>query len=402
MMRLQSVVSFCDKRNYSNIDAWLSKLNHQIEAKLHQRMQEVIQHFVSSDIEAPLKHELVIQRQVLRLQPPLEAARLALATELSERVSAVLDQPQLHRFGEVATSFRDSGGLDVASNNNVQCVDAIETIIGDVLGYVQSWRPCQALWSTDIDGALTQLGDDLAKWERFMAEMKQSRETFSSADGAVKRFGPIHISLERLQVCEQHCHMFQLLQADVSRQHDALHNHIVQKYSLKVMAISGALMEQLAAARWQLEAMRVDADSLKDSGLAALLQSCIGNARSWQSTLDSLKIAERVLNRQRFQFPDNWLFAERVASDFTVIQQLLERRAGQLAAEAESKSIEDSFDDFEITSLNEDRVPSIIGITSTRVLKACSAGRLFAMVAGGAVGGQDASGHPAATRSSSA
>ena len=77
-------------------------------------------------------------------------------------------------------------------------VTALEKLIGEVDAYVQDWLRYQALWDLQPETVYNQLGNDMEKWIHILSDIKKSRQTFDTSDTS-KEIGPVVIDYQRIQ-----------------------------------------------------------------------------------------------------------------------------------------------------------------------------------------------------------
>ena len=136
LARIQRHVDELSNKQFSNVAHWVARLDEEIERRLVQRLHVALGYFaraIEQRLQAPgapaaageapeereaaqgalyeaqlrlpeLRHELVLQNQLISLQPPLEQARVALYRALFEWQNVVLALPrvQYSRFKQVA------------------------------------------------------------------------------------------------------------------------------------------------------------------------------------------------------------------------------------------------------------------------------------------------------------
>ncbi|OEH78569.1 dynein heavy chain related [Cyclospora cayetanensis] len=216
--------------------------------------------------------------------------------------------------------------------------------------YVSNWLHYQVLWDVDVSEVLGQLGDDIETWQQLLNEIKQARSPFDSSETRVM-FGPTIVDHHQVQ-------------AKLNTKYDAWHRDILQAFGHKVSLNASSVFSALHAMVADLQEQIQAADPTETSMGAAtflsmsdaqmntfissqclvsddLLSNLVGNLTRflgklqeahrleprWSETLDTLRASERLLERQRYTFPSDWLWMDRIEGEMEVFVQLLRHQA---------------------------------------------------------------------------
>ena len=384
LQELQAVVDHLDKRGYSNLDDFLHWLEAKVEAVVAKRLRTLIEAFVAAvsydgnpvsakaerrkveeeedngEVEAtgkrlqpsahfaelifptPIKHELLIRQQVLTIDPPLEKARLSLLRVFHAWLSLLLELPRI-RLDTLTpmTASSASSSTYRAVISQVEpallqsCLSAIESQLSFASVYVDSWLQYQALWDLDLDAIVSELGTDLQLWERLLLDMKRARATFDTNEQR-RRFGPLLVD-------------FSAVQQKVNNKYDAWHKDVLARFGAMLGELLVSVYSGLRQAREQLEKHSFDFGStgeIVDS--VTLLQGLKVKAEGWKEEVARQQSVEQLLQRQRFHFPSDWLFSERVEGEWKAFEQILQRKLGRMHDEAANIQQKVGYEDLEL------------------------------------------------------
>jgi len=382
---VQTIIDTLDKRGFSNLDEYIAQIDGKVEAILAERTQLLVQAYtLSLDREydeqgnmlpAPrtaqddaqdeedeesaaasarktlqsmvalmhtggVRHEILIRNQVLAVEPALDTSRLQLVRHLHMVLSVIVDLPRLRTSsltvsevsgvkGGVGADDKSRGvGSDESNYRSVlsrlptgvlqACLLAIESKMSLASSYVQSWMSYQALYDMDMESVVAELGTSLPKWEALLIDMKAARASFDTS-ATRKRFGPIVIE-------------YGSVQAKVNHKYEQWHKSILQRFGALLGDALLSLFGTLRAGRESLEKHTFDVSSTGDIvESVTLLQGLTRKAKVWQSDLAHQATLEKLLQRSRYAFPPEWMYAERVQGEWSSFEQILSRKSGKMA-----------------------------------------------------------------------
>lgn len=363
---IQKVVDELNLGTYSNLSAWVLDLDERVEDILATRLSDALREWneafkpksteeedkkkggsnrnatstksEGSQPETPkptLKtsvHEILIRNQVMSLNPPLEHARVAWISQLHSWLSVICDLSRIqssrydeglsHRKQEVATAdrtYRDlltklpSGMLETAYNT-------IESKLQEVQQYVNIWLQYQALWDMESHTLYSKLGNDLSKWQQLLGEIKRSRTTFDNSSSS-KNFGPIIIDYAQVQ-------------ASVNNKYDYWHKDVISNFGSKLNESMKVFFDKISTSRKDLERLSVETVSTAEAvGFIIQIQELKKNVKSWEIEVNTFSNGQQLLQRQRFQFPSDWLDYDMVEAEWTALNEILTRKSDSLASQ---------------------------------------------------------------------
>jgi dynein heavy chain 1 len=345
-------------------------------------------------VKEPVVHKVLIRNNLLIVEPPLPSARLALVKELNTWMSVICQLPRLRvrpapRLSSlllslllccvvVATECGGWGGVVVQSfwsegDEKAQaaarkdtkdehtfrtlvslvpttelnrCFEKIEDKVSRAHKYVQTWLEYQALWDMDIESVTNELGVDMRRWEQLLLDMKRSRATFDTSASSA-RFGPILVE-------------YRTVMTKVNNKYDQWHKTILSRFGQllgdSAVKLNGTLSmccrshssfpsclsfcflltsHTTGNARKQLETFTLDFTSTeKIVNSVTLLQELNKKSKGWAVELETQGQVEKLLERQRFVFPTDWLSIERISGEWNSFSQILARKLAKMNEEA--------------------------------------------------------------------
>ncbi|EGG19081.1 cytoplasmic dynein heavy chain [Cavenderia fasciculata] len=256
-------------------------------------------------------HE-VIRNQVLSLDPSLEFARVSWIQ-------------QLHQWLNI--TFRDMLAK-LPRETLDKAYATIQSKLDEVHRYVQIWLQYQALWDMESSYVYNKLGDDLSRWQNLLGQIKKSRTTFDNSD-TDKAFGPLIIDYAQVQ-------------ASVNNKYDFWHKDILSHFGQKLAEKMRAFYDTIAASRTELEKLSVESVSTEEAvSFIIQIQEMKRRLIGWEADLKYYRSGQDLLQRQRFQFPNDWLDCDMVEAEWSAFNDILNRKNA-----SKSKSISDRIREF--------------------------------------------------------
>ncbi|XP_052742503.1 dynein heavy chain, cytoplasmic isoform X1 [Bicyclus anynana] len=358
LSRLQRAIDDLSLRQYSNLHLWVQRLDEEVEKSLAARLQAGIEAWtaallgkineldLSMDTYSPAEpthkpggepqiarvvHEVRITNQQMYLFPSLEEARFQLMRQMFAWQAIVTSQHRLqstrYQVGvaraQTATYRNLLTKLPGGSSPLENAYDAIEQKISQVREYVDEWLRYQALWDLQPDSLYGRLGEDITLWIKCLNDIKKSRTTFDTSDTR-REYGPVVIDFARVQ-------------SKVALKYDAWHKEVLGKFG----ALLGGEMVQfharLAKSRGQLEQQTIEAASTSDAVcLITYVQQLKREVLAWEKQVDIYREAQRILERQRFQFPAQWLHVDNIEGEWSAFNEIMRRKDSSIQTQVAS------------------------------------------------------------------
>eukprot|EP01105_Mastigella_eilhardi_P022506 TRINITY_DN553_c0_g1_i1.p1 TRINITY_DN553_c0_g1~~TRINITY_DN553_c0_g1_i1.p1 ORF type:complete len:4613 (+),score=1400.71 TRINITY_DN553_c0_g1_i1:1522-13839(+) len=273
----------------------------------------------------PSEHEIGIRNQIMFIEPPLECARAHLFQQFRNWVAIVCDQSRIVPDSTAAQPSPESSTyrevLTLLPKDLLESVfSAIHDKMKEVHKYTEIWLQYQALWDMDPAAVYAELGDDLARWQRLLQEIKDARTTFDTSE-TTKIFGPVLINFEQVQ-------------SSVNMKYDHWHKDVLNNFGAKLGGRMKQLFGTIEATRDKLEHTSLDTVSTEDAvAFVILSQEMKRTLPTWQLEAKVFHDGQDVLHKQRFLFPDDWMDADQVEGALSAFTDLLNKK-NQIIADA--------------------------------------------------------------------
>lgn len=368
---IQTAVDQLNLENYTNLAFWVSEMNQTIEnvliERLHKAMHAWVETFNASRTEKandnsarrrarvdhdenpnvpPLRAlvlEVLMRNQVVYLDPPIESTRASWLSQLHEWLAVACNLPIImsSRY-EMKISVNGPGAMmSRFTHLPSRCIDTLSTVyqviedkIHDISGYVDKWLQFQSLWDLEPEHVYDILGDDLAKWLQLLQEIRKTRETFDTSESS-KSFGTVTIDYEQVQT-------------KVTGRYDQWQHEIRLKFAGRLGNRMREIYAEIEKARRDLEGQSLEASSTAQAvSFITVVQQCRRKVEIWEPEIEIFRRGQTLLNRQRYQFANDWLFVDQVDHEWTALNEILDRKI---------KIVEDQTDALRAKILAEDKV----------------------------------------------
>ncbi|XP_041980502.1 dynein heavy chain, cytoplasmic isoform X3 [Aricia agestis] len=358
LSRLQRAIDDLSLRQYSNLHLWVQRLDEEVEKSLAARLEAGIEAWtaallgkaneldLSMDTYSPAEpthkpggepqiarvvHEVRITNQQMYLFPSLEEARFQLMRQMFAWQAVVTSQHRLqstrYQVGvaraQTATYRNLLTKLPRGSSPLEKAYDAIEQKISQVREYVDEWLRYQALWDLQPESLYGRLGEDITLWIKCLNDIKKSRTTFDTSDTR-REYGPVVIDFARVQ-------------SKVALKYDAWHKEVLGKFGALLGGDMVQFHARLAKSRSQLEQQTIEAASTSDAvSLITYVQQLKREVLAWEKQVDIYREAQRILERQRFQFPAQWLHVDNIEGEWSAFNEIMRRKDSSIQTQVAS------------------------------------------------------------------
>ena len=117
------------------------------------------------------------------------------------------------------------------------------------------------------------------------------------------------------------------VQSKVNIKYDAWHKDALSKFGLLLSGQMKDFYKQVSSSRSDLETKTIDKlTTLEAVKVIMTVQAFKRNLKSWDDQRDAFRKGQTLLERQRYQFPDNWLYSDNVDSEVGSFKEMLERK----------------------------------------------------------------------------
>ncbi|KAK4963385.1 dynein heavy chain [Elasticomyces elasticus] len=364
---LQRTIDQLNLEAYSNIAYWAAAINEKVIEILRHRLQQALkdwsdqfEHGEDGAREAKREdgtpnvetysHDLVMQNQLIQLEPPLEDTRAGYLDNLHTWLGTVCQLPRLQasRF-ENALTIGVSGLASTYRELPLMCMDtlaglyeSIEAKLDVAQTYIDEWLQFQSLWDLQLDQIQDDLGEELDLWLQLILEIRQKRDTFDTS-GSQRSFGHLVINYEQVQ-------------AKVNSKYDQWQHDLLAHFSDLFATRLVDVYTELQRARKDLEGSSMQTSSTAQAvTFITIVQTCKRQTKVWEPEMVTFRHGQQTLSRLRYQYPKEWLYVEQVDHEWMALVEVLERK---------SKLIADQTDALRAKIIAED------GVVSRRISEA--------------------------------
>uniref|UniRef100_A0AC35TT30 DHC_N1 domain-containing protein n=1 Tax=Rhabditophanes sp. KR3021 TaxID=114890 RepID=A0AC35TT30_9BILA len=327
--------------SYSNLKNWVSKIDDSIENTLATRAELAIilwdqvlrqsQEEVDEQRESgviipiikPLELVIKISGNVMQVYPSLEQCKVNLYEQLWAWHSVVTGQQRItsNRYNanygkehlEGSTYRHVIKKMPKKMSVITAAYKSIEQMINKASVHVSEWMRYQGLWDMQPEVMFERLGTDLSKWMEALLDIKKSRHQVDSQDA----------KLEVDCFIFDHTHV----QQKVSTKYDLWHREVISKFGSFLAKEMGQFYDEIHKWRSDLECQSVDTGATSDAvSLITYVQRLKKEQKKCQDSVERFQHGERLLVQQRFTFPQSWLYAENVESEWSSLSDILYRK----------------------------------------------------------------------------
>ena len=357
---IQSSFDDLNLENYVNLYFWVDRTNTRIRAILARRLERAVQLWIDvfndADQQAAtltsrnhpenqqsnhlppldvLHHEIVLQNQVISIKPPLEFARTRWLAQLDQWLATVCTLQEIKasryniRFEKFSPHFSDL--TEICKDTLSGAYDAMNAKMQNIVIYTEKWFQFQSLWDLQIEQVHDDLGDNLGLWLQLLNEIRKARGTFDTSEVS-KCFGHLAIIYEQAQ-------------AKVTAKYDQWQHGLVVSFANKLGNRINEVFTEIQATRKELEHQSLEASSTAQAvTFITVVQRSERKVKVWAPEFEIFRKGQTTLSRQRYQ-PNNWLPVERVDDEWTILNELLDRK---------SKMVQDQLDALKAKVVAED------------------------------------------------
>ncbi|CAF3748715.1 unnamed protein product [Rotaria sordida] len=335
----QKIADEFSLHNYPNFPKWIRIIDEKIGTKLFDRLQTAIslwkQALIKQD-KGKLKSkkrmhlkkiilEIRIVNQMLVLVPPFESAREQLFNSFFDCQSIVTSQKRIKNNRYQVNAEMDIQEEDLTYNDlfikfpeqssvsTGEAYHAIEQLLVEAETYFQGWLKYQVLWDLEPNDVFQRLGTNIQSWFECLKDVKESRKALDTQE-TYKSFGPLIIDFSKIQ-------------SKIGVKYDNWHHDLLRKFGQIIQTVANDFYTNISEYQNNLETKSIDSGNLDDS---VQLIDTIEKVRQTQID-DEIKMkqlveAQRLLERQRYSFPDNWTSMDTIQNSWTSVNDNLKRK----------------------------------------------------------------------------
>ncbi|BGP13270.1 hypothetical protein JCM10213_004960 [Rhodosporidiobolus nylandii] len=370
---LQKTIDNLNLEGYANLGTWVAELDKKVEEALVQRLRAVIDRWcgeftkevepASTESAASRKkvvkesagpddtlklktlvHEIRIQNQVIYLDPPVEQARANWYSQLQSWLGIVcgLSRIQSSRY-EIGLKLRSSSPDELNYSALLSSLTdgalerpfaLVEDKLKEVGAYVDKWLQFQSLWDLEAEYVYSQLGDQLSSWQQLLLEIRKTRSTFDNSE-TQRTFGVAVIDYEQVQ-------------SKVNAKYDAWQRDILGRFGGKLGAAMKETHAAIAKARHDLEQHSIETSSTAATvTFITFVQDLKRKVKKWTPEIEVFGSGQKTLERQRYQFPSDWLYVDQVETEWSAFNEILARK---------NASIQEQLAGLQLKIVTEDKI----------------------------------------------
>lgn len=145
-----------------------------------------------------------------------------------------------------------------------------------------------------------------------MNDIKQGRSTFENSETETT-FGAIRIN-------------YRLVQMKINNKYDTWHKEILNEFGKTLNESMKNFYSTLNQVRQKLEAINFTGS---DDIVVAIsdLQYAKKNLQEWSEELDRFKDGQKLLERQRYHFPNDWTYSDQIEGDWLIFKQIMKKKS---------------------------------------------------------------------------
>lgn len=142
----------------------------------------------------------------------------------------------------------------------------------------------------------------------------------------------------------------------MSLKYDSWHKETLSKFGTLLGNEMASFHTNVSKSRSELEMQSIEAASTSDAvSFITYVQSLKRNMLAWEKQVEVYKEGQRILERQRFQFPNSWLHVENLEGEWDAFNEIIKRKDSSIQTQvaslqqkivAEDKAVESRTNDF--------------------------------------------------------
>jgi dynein heavy chain 1 len=300
------------------LEAWALSTQSELESQSHSDMND------RNSIFSTIFVDIVLQNQEIIAVPPLPAVRETLLRRFHDFTGAICSLRTIHcdRYEIFKPSdqfdstkyFSDIMGR-ISPDLITKSYHNIENNMQRASNVVKYWLEFQILWDKSTTDIIALLGDDVLKWQYFLTDLAATRSGLESPETSAT-VGHLNIRYDKVK-------------AQISFRYDSWQRDLQSAFANILRRRVAELFDELQSARERLESIHLDGISSSTQDVihgVTHVKDANGKVTYWQTYIEQLITGERVLRRQRYNFPWDWVESSRLKGLFQTIEQILLKR----------------------------------------------------------------------------
>ena len=302
---------------------WLKQFDERIEQTLLIRVVEALKLWNNGQVTFSGKNQfqLLLKNQSLYLDPPLEKSRSIWMIALHAWLGIAVSLPRIQVF-EYEKNLTSQGSTSSTNYFNLigrlprdeykrayVCIESMYTKVSD---YVNQWLQYQSLWDLEPLVVYESLGLDIQKWCDTLMEVKKARSIFDTSETSCSLFG--------LNVDFKH------VQSKVNTQYDVWQKDLLAKFGGIIGSSMKSFFETINEKRLLLESSSLSGSTNEAIQFVTVLQNLRNKNHEWEELIKSFQVGQKLLDKQRYHFPADWLYLDQVMGEWQAYQDIFTRK----------------------------------------------------------------------------
>ena len=133
------------------------------------------------------------------------------------------------------------------------------------------------------------------------------------------------------------------VQSKVNIKYDAWHKDALSKFAALLGTQMKDFHKHVSKSRTDIETKSIDKlTTLEAVKVVMSVQTYKRNLKSWDDQKEAYKKGQILLERQRYQFPSNWLYSDNVDSELGSFKEMLQRKNDAIQSQVRKHPTEKS------------------------------------------------------------
>lgn len=186
-----------------------------------------------------------------------------------------------------------------------------------ISSYVAKWLQFQSLWDLESEYVYTRLGDSLSLWQQLLLEIRKTRSTFDNSDTS-KSFGVADINYEQVQ-------------SKVNAKYDMWQKEILGRFGSKLGVAIKETHSIILKARHDIEHHSIEGSSTAATvTFITFVTDLNKRVKIWTPEIEMFNQGQKTLERQRYQFPNDWLHIDQLEGEWSAFKDILARKTASI------------------------------------------------------------------------
>ncbi|KAH3681221.1 hypothetical protein WICPIJ_007804 [Wickerhamomyces pijperi] len=306
---IQASVTKVSLMSLDNLDYFIEKMNDHVKKAL-------VEKFVKQDLNVStvFKHDIIVGSGI-RISPSLEQSKLSTIQLLQDMVHVIFSQHSISINDEGSSKHLtlDDDNIRLIHSKYSSAFAEIQSHFEEASQFTQSWSQFQVLWDLQSDSIYKSL--TIANWLDLLNEIKLLRETFDSPVSSKSfKFVEIDFTEARDLVSTK----FNLWSKDLLA-------HFAEFLTNEIKSVS----KTVTRGRKTLENTSTSSSLVSIKDIVAMLNhvtELTAISKELEHTITELRSCEVYLLKQRYRFPEDYIYVDQLESEHDTLSQILQQR----------------------------------------------------------------------------